>query len=203
LRNYIDLIERKDCVSRAALSKQDLRKSLKAERASLSSAEAADASRRIVRQALGILPFADCSTIALYWPIGNEVDPRRIASSEAMNDHRFCLPVTGKIGEALRFREWAPGDPTLKARFGEEVPEQGSWVEPQLLFVPLLGFDRRGYRLGQGGGFYDRTLESLRARRTILAVGLAFSSQECLNVPHEPHDQVLDRVVTEMEVITF
>ena len=77
------------------------------------------------------------------------------------------------------------------------IPAEGAWVEPEVLIVPLLAFDARGYRLGYGGGFYDRTLEALRARRPTLAVGFAFAAQEVAEVPTEPTDQRLDAIVTE------
>ncbi len=91
----------------------------------------------------------------------------------------------------------------VEGAFKALVPEEGAWVEPQVLIVPLLAFDARGYRLGYGGGFYDRTLEGLRARRPVLAVGLAFAAQEVAAVPVEPTDQRLDAVVTETGVTEF
>jgi 5-formyltetrahydrofolate cyclo-ligase len=87
--------------------------------------------------------------------------------------------------------------------FGVPVPAGGDWLEPEVLIVPLLAWDRQGYRLGYGGGFYDRTLERLRARGPHLAVGFAFAAQEVPEVPREPTDQRLDAVVTEAGVIWF
>ena len=87
--------------------------------------------------------------------------------------------------------------------FGALIPVEGAWVEPQVLIVPLVGFDARGYRLGYGGGFYDRTLEGLRARGEVLAVGFAFAAQEMAEVPIEPTDQRLDVMVTETAVRRF
>lgn len=84
--------------------------------------------------------------------------------------------------------------------FGALIPEGGEAVDPDVLIVPLLAFDRHGFRLGYGGGFYDRTLEGLRARKSILAIGFAYESQEMDEVPIEPTDQPLDLIVTEREV---
>jgi 5-formyltetrahydrofolate cyclo-ligase len=81
--------------------------------------------------------------------------------------------------------------------FGALIPAEGAWLEPEVLIVPLLAFDRRGYRLGYGGGFYDRTLERLRARGATLALGFAFAAQEVEAVPIEPTDQRLDVLLTE------
>ncbi len=184
-------------------SKEDLRKALRRARQDLSVRQVTNGSRRILRTVLGTVPFADFDTVAIYWPIGNEVDPRGLASSELMTEQTFALPVVESKGEALGFRTWRPGDPVEKGAYGESIPVHGDQVEPGLLFVPLLGFDRAGNRIGHGAGYYDRTLEKLRAKRNILAVGLAFSVQECLNIPLESHDQPLDRVITELEVITF
>ena len=91
----------------------------------------------------------------------------------------------------------------VAGEFGAEIPEEGPWVEPDVLIVPLLAFDARGYRLGYGGGFYDRTLAGLRARHGVLAVGFAFAAQEVDVVPVDGFDQRLDAVVTEQGVRRF
>ena len=83
------------------------------------------------------------------------------------------------------------------------IPADGAWVEPEVLIVPLVGFDGRGFRLGYGGGFYDRTLEGLKERRPTIAIGFAFAAQEMPEVPIEPTDQRLDMIVTEKGVRRF
>lgn len=132
--------------------------------------------------------------LAGYMPMRTEIDPL-----PAMAAHRgaVCVPVIAGPGLPLRFREWTPGCPTARGEFGALIPLAGAWLEPEVLIVPLLAFDRRGYRLGYGGGFYDRTLERLRARHAVLAVGFAFAAQEVAEVPTEPTDQKLDAIVTE------
>jgi 5-formyltetrahydrofolate cyclo-ligase len=90
----------------------------------------------------------------------------------------------------------------VKGEFGAMIPEAGDWMIPQILIVPLVAFDRRGGRLGYGGGFYDRTLEKLRATRATMAIGFAYAAQEDENLPLEPTDQPLDLIVTEQGVIT-
>ena len=80
-------------------------------------------------------------------------------------------------------------------------PPEAAEVVPEVLLVPLLAFDRAGHRVGWGAGFYDRTLETLRAARAIIAIGVAFAVQEVDFVPHGPHDQPLDWIVTEAEAI--
>jgi 5-formyltetrahydrofolate cyclo-ligase len=85
----------------------------------------------------------------------------------------------------------------VAGEFGALIPEDGAWIEPEVLIVPLLAFDARGYRLGYGGGFYDRTLQALRLRHPVLAVGFAFTAQELPDVPIDATDERLDAVVTE------
>ena len=89
----------------------------------------------------------------------------------------------------------------IPGQFGAKVPVELAYFEPEILIVPLLAFDRRGGRLGYGGGFYDRTLEMLRARRATLAIGFAFAGQEVDQTPLEDTDQPLDLIVTEAGVI--
>ena len=85
--------------------------------------------------------------------------------------------------------------------FGAMIPAAGGWIVPEILIVPLVAFDRKGGRLGYGGGFYDRTLAELRASGPVLAIGFAFAAQEAEDLPLEPTDQPLDLIVTEAGVI--
>jgi len=113
-----------------------------------------------------------------------------------------ALPVVAGKGRPLIFRRWRPGEPLEEAHFGIHVPPATAQeVEPDVLLVPMLAFDRQGYRLGYGGGFYDRTLERLRAKKPVTAVGVAFAGQEVGEVIRGPHDQPLDFIFTERGVI--
>ncbi len=140
---------------------------------------------------------AQCPRLAGYMPLRTEIDP---LPAMAAHQGTVCVPVIMGAGQPLRFREWSPGSAMIPGEFGAAIPAEGAWVVPQVLIVPLVGFDARGYRLGYGGGFYDRTLEGLRARGPVLAVGFAFSAQEMDEVPIEPTDQKLDVIVTERGV---
>jgi 5-formyltetrahydrofolate cyclo-ligase len=135
--------------------------------------------------------------LAGYMPMRTEIDPL-----PAMAAHQgvVAVPVIVGAGQALRFREWSPGCAMEPGAFGALIPAEGAWVEPEVLIVPLVGFDARGNRLGYGGGFYDRTLQGLRARGPVLAVGFAFAGQEMAELPIEPTDQKLDVIVTEKGV---
>ena len=135
-----------------------------------------------------------------YMPMRTEINPL-----PAMAAHQGPVGVPVIIGKGLplRFREWSPGSTMVEGAFKALIPEEGAWVEPQVMIVPLLAFDARGYRLGYGGGFYDRTLEGLRSRGPVLAVGFAFAAQEMAEVPTEPTDQRLNALVTEMGVTIF
>ena len=138
--------------------------------------------------------------LAGYMAMRTEIDPMA-----AMLAHQgpVCVPVIIAAGQALRFREWSPGCRMEMGAFGAEIPAEGAWIEPEVLIVPLVGFDARGYRLGYGGGFYDRTLQGLRAKRETLAVGFAFAAQELPQVPIDEFDQRLDVMVTEAGVRRF
>jgi 5-formyltetrahydrofolate cyclo-ligase len=135
-----------------------------------------------------------------FMPIRTEIDPRP-AMAEASAHGLVGVPVIEAEAQPLKFAIWTPETVMVKGQFGAEIPADLTWFEPEIVIVPLLSFDRRGGRLGYGGGFYDRTLEALRARRATLAIGFAFSGQEVDEAPLEATDQPLDIVVTEAGVI--
>ncbi len=142
------------------------------------------------------------AAVSGYWPMRSEIDPRPILTALHARGHSLCLPVVVGKGQPLIFRAWRPGDGLVAGGFGTQVPdEEQETVVPRLLLVPLLAFDRAGYRLGYGGGFYDRTLAALRAQGPVVAVGLAFSAQEVESVPHDATDARLDWIVTEAEAL--
>jgi 5-formyltetrahydrofolate cyclo-ligase len=134
--------------------------------------------------------------------MASEIDPRPLMQALDERGHGLALPVVAGAGQPLVFRAWTPGDPLRPAAFNTREPgPDKAEVTPRVLLVPLLAFDRAGYRLGYGGGFYDRTLAGLRAAGAALAVGLAFAGQEVESVPRDPNDSRLDWIVTEAEAI--
>lgn len=150
-----------------------------------------------LREALA--PFSG-ATLAGYLPIRTEADPRR-AMAAWSETAPLCLPVVLGAGKPLEFRSWRPGQALAPGAFGVDVPAAGAILQPDILIVPLLAFDAAGYRLGYGGGFYDRTLAALRAKSQVTAIGLAFAGQKVPACPREPTDAPLDLIVTERGVI--
>ncbi|MGF1595052.1 MAG: 5-formyltetrahydrofolate cyclo-ligase [Kiloniellaceae bacterium] len=140
--------------------------------------------------------------VSAYWPMGDEIDPRPLMLALAGRGHPLALPALRGAGRPLDFRAWSPGDVLEAAAFGTQEPAaRAPLLQPRVLLVPLLAFDAAGYRLGYGGGFYDRSLALLRGSGDILAVGLAFAAQQVAAVPREATDQALDLVVTERAVL--
>ncbi|QJF53104.1 5-formyltetrahydrofolate cyclo-ligase [Roseobacter ponti] len=138
--------------------------------------------------------------LAGYMAIRTEIDPGP-AMEEACAHGLVGVPVITGAGEPLLFARWEPDTVMTEGTFGALVPADCDYFEPEILIVPLVAFDLHGGRLGYGGGFYDRTLEQLRARRATLAVGFAYGAQQAGSLPLESTDQPLDLIVTEQDVI--
>lgn len=162
--------------------------------------ETADALWRNLRGPLA--SAADDAPISAFWPIGDEIDIRPILDRLQAAGRVLCLPVVVGPGIPLIFRRWRLGEALGEGPMGTRMPlPAAEEIAPTFLLTPLLAFDRRGRRLGYGGGFYDRTLRGLRARGTVTAVGIAYAAQEVDTVPTGPDDETLDWVVTEKEAI--
>ena len=140
--------------------------------------------------------------IAGYLPIKTEIDPLS-AMEEAAAHSLVGVPVIQGNSKPLKFSRWEPGCHLKKGSFDVQIPMNAHYLIPEVLIIPMVAFDRNGGRLGYGGGFYDRTLDHLRSRHAILAIGFAYSEQEFENLPLEPTDQKLDIVITEREIIEF
>ncbi len=142
------------------------------------------------------------SIVSGFMPLKSEINPLPLLRTLAGRGARLALPVVSERGNPLIMRAWNWGEPLSPGVWGirEPMPEAAE-VEPDILLVPLLAFDRSGRRLGYGGGYYDLTLARLRARKAVVAVGLAFAVQEVPAVPTTPRDALLDLVLTEHEVI--
>jgi len=140
------------------------------------------------------------SKISLYRPIGSELNTQPLFEKLWAQSVSCLLPVIKAAGEPLFFRLWNKGEPLVKGPFDVPVPDTGAPVfTPDILLVPLLAFDPQGYRMGYGGGYYDRTLEQLRRQGPCVAVGFAYAGQEIEEVVIDAHDQKLDWIITETD----
>lgn len=140
--------------------------------------------------------------VGLYAAFQGELDAAPLSLRLAEAGRKLALPFTPPGGKTLIFRLWAPGDPLIVSKFGIAEPgPEAPEAFPDVLVVAPVAFDRRGYRIGYGAGFYDRTIPVLRAHHPVAALGLAFACQEIAQVPDEQHDVPLDAIATERELI--
>ncbi len=186
--------------------KTNLRRHALARRDLITQHEAHEASLAIGASALALVEAlaAEGPTpkVSVYWPIRSELNTRPLI--EALYDRgvEVALPVMIAVKRPLLFRAFAPGDELAKGPFGLSEPSSDkAALEPNIIFAPLAAFDRNGFRLGYGGGIYDATLNALRAKHPVTAIGIAYALQEANAIPTEAHDQKLDFIVTERETI--
>ncbi|MBM9402487.1 5-formyltetrahydrofolate cyclo-ligase [Gluconacetobacter azotocaptans] len=180
-----------------AAAKAELRRRLMAGRAH--PARAAHAHETLSRRMLGCVRDAvpAGAAVAAVWPLPGEIDLRALCARLHDHGYQVLLPETPPRGQPLRFRLWHPGARMVPGRFRTAHPD-GPAARPDFVFVPLLAFDRRGFRLGYGGGYYDRTLADLSP---VPAMGYGLAAQEVPEVPTGRHDIPLPVVVTERETI--
>jgi 5-formyltetrahydrofolate cyclo-ligase len=147
------------------------------------------------------------TVIGAYWPIKGEFDPlpalhRWKEDGELLDEsqlRRIGLPVVDKLHGTLKFHAWFPGCPMEEDAYGIPKPKDTEVVVPTLLFVPCVGYGLGGYRLGYGGGFYDRTLANLQPKP--YTVGLGFANAFLLDLKPEPHDVALDALLNDQGVV--
>ena len=138
--------------------------------------------------------------VAAYHPFRNEIDPGPLLDRFCAAGATPALPITPPPGsdQGLTFRVWRDGADLRPGHFAVHEPHPDEpVVEPDIILAPLLAFDAAGNRLGYGAGHFDRTLKELRARKTVLYVGLAYAGQEVAALPWEDHDERLDAILTE------
>ena len=164
----------------------------------------ADALQQVMR--IWLLGRPD-TVIGAYWPIKGEFDPlpalhRWKEDGELMDEpqrRRIGLPVVNKVHKTLTFHVWYPGCPMEEDAYGIPKPKDTELIVPTLLFVPCVGYGAGGYRLGYGGGFYDRTLAALAPRPT--TVGLGFTNGFIDDFEPEAHDEPLDAILNDNGVV--
>ncbi|SBT03399.1 5-formyltetrahydrofolate cyclo-ligase [Candidatus Accumulibacter aalborgensis] len=178
-----------------------LRRTLLARRLALPSAEWAQLSCRVCAHLRAGFPQLSAMTVGFCWPLNHEPDLRPLIEgwvNERRKGFRALLPVVVAADQALAFRAWTPGTVMFADRYGIPTPASGDFLIPEVLLLPVNGFDSAGYRIGYGGGHFDRTLASLRPRP--LAVGVGFELARLASILPQPHDQPLDAMVTEAGV---
>jgi 5-formyltetrahydrofolate cyclo-ligase len=158
------------------------------------------AAQHIAEQVLALPDLQELTPVGGYWPIRSEVDPRPLM--EALLARGQDVALSQILHPHLSFRLWQPGDVLVKGGFGVREPgPDAPECFPVALLVPLVAFDRSGGRVGYGKGHFDRAIAALEAKHPILTIGLAYAVQEIERVPVEPHDRLLDIIVTEAELI--
>jgi 5-formyltetrahydrofolate cyclo-ligase len=161
-------------------------------------------SRRLAEEGSRLARLWRPRVVSAFHPLRDEPDTLELLKALAAEDFATALPVVVGRGSALTFRLWRPGDPTRTGAMSIPEPlETAPAVDPDLLFVPLACFDRRGHRIGYGAGYYDRSLARLRAMKAVHAVGVAYEVCEVAAVPNEAHDQRLDAILTDEQTILF
>jgi len=184
------------------LDKKAIRAAALALRADIPPHEAEAFARRLARIGPELARGHGAKVVSAFATIGDEIPTAPLI--EALHAAGFVvgLPVTGRLGTPLTFRRWTPETVMVPGRMNiAEPPAEAEIVTPDVLFVPLAAFDRRGHRIGYGAGFYDRTLAALRGEKPITAIGVAYAAQEVLFVPDDDHDEPLDFIVTEKDTI--
>ncbi len=156
-----------------------------------------EAGESLARHGLRFLTLTPGAVVSGFSAIRDEIDPAPLMKDLGESGFGLALPAMQGKGKPLLFRAWAPGDEMAAAQWGIAEPHPDKPVlDPDVVLVPLLAFDDRGYRLGYGGGFYDRTLLRLRALKPVIAVGIAYDELKVDAVPHLDYDQRLDWVLT-------
>ncbi|HQZ13791.1 MAG TPA: 5-formyltetrahydrofolate cyclo-ligase [Devosia sp.] len=183
-------------------AKAALRATAHRRRAAIYSGERAGAARAAAEHFHAGVTLAPGEIVAAYWPIRDELDCRPVLTQLVDSGQPVCLPVVLGDELPLELRLWEEGAPLFPSGFGTLAPaETAPVVAPDVVLMPLLGFDKHGTRLGYGGGYYDRTLAMLEKPPRL--IGFAFAVQEVDFVPRESHDVPLDGVVTEAGYRSF
>ncbi len=187
--------------ARPAVEKTILRREGLARRNALPAAERAKAAEAIAARPFPV-PVLPGTIASGFMPMKSEINPIPLLRKLADAGARLALPVVAGKGKPLIMRAWALGEPLTAGVWGIREPKpEAPEVEPDILIVPLLAFDRSGHRVGYGAGYYDMTIDALRRKKPTLAIGIAFAVQEIDAVPITPRDVRLDLVLTEREVI--
>ena len=135
-----------------------------------------------------------------YFPVNNEIDDLEILRKLEKKKYKICLPVVKKNFD-MDFYNFSFDDPLIINKYGIPEPQKKSVVYPDIILIPMVGFDKSLNRLGYGGGYYDRVIEKLMKKKKILRIGLAFSAQQINNLPISKYDKKMDYIVTEKYIL--
>jgi len=185
------------------MTKDELRKYLRGCRNRFVQREGASISQHLNELIIHAGIISSNDIIAGYCPTKGEVDPQPAIHHYLAQGHRCCLPFACFGTRILQFREFF-SSATLTSN-ASQIPTSltGAEIIPSVALVPMIGFDQKGYRLGQGGGHYDSTLDYLRIHHHLIAIGLAFDCQEVEALPLEIHDQPMDYIITQTRILSF
>lgn len=175
-----------------------LRSRLIAAREALPAAEHARLAQAIEQHLAGLLDATNPRVLAFCWPFRAEFDARSLVAARLARGLRACLPVVMDSGSPLEFREWTPHSEMIEDRYGIHVPARGATLRPDAILMPLNGFDAAGYRLGYGGGYFDRSLASCVPRP--MAIGVGFELARVDTIRPQAYDLPMDAIVTEAGV---
>jgi 5-formyltetrahydrofolate cyclo-ligase len=187
----------------SSLTKEHIRTHARAIRAGLDNTTRASIAEHIALEGVKIARKALARTVGLYIPINDEIDCHLLTL--ALHYHEFITALPCVIGpqRPLIFRAWTPRDKLITGAYNIPEPSQRlPEVIPDIIFLPVVAFDRAGYRLGYGAGFYDRTLRALETVKPPLTIGIAYSGQEVEDIMPQDHDVRLDLILTEKEIIS-
>jgi 5-formyltetrahydrofolate cyclo-ligase len=187
----------------AAASKEALRAEALARRDAMPADRRAAAAEAIAARGL---PFTvePGTIVSGFMPLKSEINPIPLMRKLAEAGARLALPAIAGRGKPLVMRAYKFGDDFARGQWGIREPKpEAPEVAPDVLLVPLAAFDRAGHRIGYGAGYYDMTINALRANKPVVAIGIAYAAQEIDEVPATPRDARLDLVLTEREVIDF
>ena len=184
---------------------EDLKASLRREAAERRDTLPADV-RQAAAEAIAArkfpLPVSTSLIVSGFMPLKSEINPLPLMQKLAEQGARLALPRIVGRGRPLSMRAWQFGGPLDRGQWGIREPKADApEADPDVLLVPLLAFDRAGYRIGYGAGYYDMTIARLRSLKTVTAIGIAFAAQEVPDIPKTPRDERLDLVLTEREII--
>lgn len=185
--------------ARVARWRKAERERLIARRLQLAPDDRAARTQAIIHALDTLIPPAPATIVSVYWPIRGEPDLRPWMQTLDARGLRIALPVALAPRQRLEFHEWRPNAPLARGLWKIPYPAEGAKVTPTVVIAPVVGFDEQCYRLGYGGGFFDRTLAALRPQP--MAIGVGYSVAAVATIYPQPHDIPMDRVVTETKIL--